>query len=93
MSPEVVGLLSIVLGGGFVGAIAAWRKAGSESKQSEAGSQSILVDTAMALLVPLKERIETLEGQNRECEERAAKLAATLTEHAERIAKVEEAHD
>jgi uncharacterized small protein (DUF1192 family) len=76
----VVGLLGVILGGGFIGAIAAWRKAGSESRQAEAGSQSILVETAMALLVPLKERIVVLEAQIDDLEAQTAKLTARLKE-------------
>ena len=89
MSPEIVALLGIVLGGGGVGAIAAWRKAGSESHKNKADSESILVKTAMALIVPLKERISALELQNDECETRAAVLAQTLAQHEQRIAKIE----
>jgi TolA-binding protein len=80
VSPEIVGLLGVVLGGGFIGAIAAWRTAGSESTKNEAGSQSILVETAMALLTPLRARIKELEAQIDECEARAAKLTRQLRE-------------
>lgn len=46
----------------------------STAGKAEADSEAILVETAMALLKPLRERIESLEGLNHELEERIDKL-------------------
>lgn len=40
MTPEVVGLMGALLGGGFIGAVAAFRKAGAES--SSVATQSLI---------------------------------------------------
>jgi len=91
VDPGIVALIGIVIGGGGVGAFAAWRTAGSEAHKNKADSESILVKTAMALVDPLKERIVELGKLNEECERRAAALAETLEQHEKRIRRIEDA--
>lgn len=72
MTPTVVGLLAIILGGGFLGAIITFRKAGAESS-SIATETLIAVNKELRLeltrrdteLGLLRERIAVLESKIR----------------------------
>ena len=68
MTPEITALLGVILGGGFVSGIAAFRKAGAES--SSAATQSLIavneelrreLSRRDAELAKLRERLAILE--------------------------------
>ena len=64
----------IVIIGTIGGLIIAWVKSGPENHASLASASSSVTETAVALLRPLKDRLEELERERIKLEERISKL-------------------
>jgi hypothetical protein len=82
VTPEVVGLLSILLGGGFVAGIAAWRTSGSEAT-TQATSSLIAVNEELRTELARRDRehreeIELRNGEIAKLRERVAVLEKRL---------------